>query len=44
MLIDDVVSGLDWATRNRVWSRVFGPLGLFRQQGTTVILATHTCK
>lgn len=44
MVIDDALSGLDWDTRSRVWNRVFGPVGLFRQQGTTVLLATHNCK
>jgi len=44
LVIDDVLSGLDWKTRDLVWSRVFGPNGLLRSQGSSVILATHSCK
>lgn len=44
MFIDDVLSGLDWATQRHVWTRVFGPSGLLRKNNATVILATHTCK
>lgn len=44
VLVDDVLSGLDWKTQDHIWSRVFGPTGLFRQSGTTVVLATHTRK
>lgn len=41
VFIDDVLRGLDWRTEECVWNRVFGPNGLLRQHGTTVILATH---
>lgn len=44
MIIDDVLSGLDWATEEIVWKRVFGPQGLLLEQGVTVILATHAGK
>lgn len=40
-IIDDILSGLDWVTEEAVWENVFGQRGLFRQQGVTVVLATH---
>ena len=44
MVVDDVLSGLDWATQRHVWNRVFSQNGLFRKSRSTVILATHACK
>ncbi|OAA69268.1 ABC transporter, transmembrane domain, type 1 [Akanthomyces lecanii RCEF 1005] len=41
VLVDDVLSGLDWATQQFVWDQVFGPSGLLRRNGVTVVLATH---
>ena len=41
-IIDDMLSGLDQATEEFVWNNVFGPHGIFRQHGITVILATHS--
>lgn len=41
LLVDDVLSGLDWATQRLVWDQVFGPSGLLQKQGITVVLATH---
>ncbi|EHL02078.1 putative Uncharacterized ABC transporter ATP-binding protein/permease [Glarea lozoyensis 74030] len=41
-IIDDMLSGLDRSTEELVWNNVFGPRGIFRQYGVTVILATHT--
>lgn len=43
IVIDDVLSGLDWSTQREVWNRVFGPKGLLQGSKTTVILATHAC-
>ncbi|KAJ6439410.1 ABC multidrug transporter [Purpureocillium lavendulum] len=44
ILVDDVLSGLDWSTQGHVWAGVFGPQGLLRRNQTTVILATHYIK
>ena len=44
VVIDDVLSGLDWTTQEFVWDNVFGRHGIFRQHGITVILATHAGK
>lgn len=41
MFIDDVLSGLDWATQRFVWKEVFGASGLLRKNGVTAVLATH---
>ena len=41
MLFDDVFSGLDKMTQKNVFGRVFGPEGLLRRWGTTVVLGTH---
>lgn len=40
-IIDDMLSGLDWATEEFVWDNIFGPRGLLRQHRTTIVLATH---
>ncbi|KAK5998615.1 ABC multidrug transporter B [Cladobotryum mycophilum] len=42
MIIDDILSGLDWTTQRHVWDQVFGRAGLLRQHGIAVILATHS--
>ncbi|UNI24672.1 hypothetical protein JDV02_010402 [Purpureocillium takamizusanense] len=44
LFIDDVLSGLDWATQAHVWTQVFGPQGLLRRSQSTVVLATHFVK
>ncbi|OAA36504.1 ABC transporter, transmembrane domain, type 1 [Beauveria brongniartii RCEF 3172] len=41
VVVDDVLSGLDWATQHFVWDQVFGPSGLLRKNGVTAVLATH---
>jgi len=41
-IVDDMLSGLDRTTEEFVWNNVFGPHGIFRQHGITVILATHS--
>ncbi len=41
LILDDIFSGLDSATEDRVFEQVFGSNGLLRQQGATVIVATH---
>ncbi|EPE31810.1 P-loop containing nucleoside triphosphate hydrolase [Glarea lozoyensis ATCC 20868] len=41
LVVDDILSGLDSSTESLVFARVFGPQGLLRRQGRTVILATH---
>lgn len=41
IFVDDVLSGLDWATQRFVWDEVFGPAGLLRKHRITVVLATH---
>ena len=43
-LFDDVFSGLENHTANTVFSRVFGPEGILRKNGTTVMLATKSPK
>src|SRR3569833_139974 len=40
-VFDDPMSGLDTDTQHKVFSRVFGPDGILRQQRATVLLATH---
>ncbi|KAG9812596.1 putative ABC multidrug transporter, partial [Aureobasidium melanogenum] len=42
LVLDDVFSGLDADTEEKVFSRVFGPEGILRQRGTTVVLCTHS--
>lgn len=39
---DDVLSGLDAGTSRQIFSSVFGPRGLCKAHGMTVILATHS--
>jgi ATP-binding cassette subfamily C (CFTR/MRP) protein 1 len=44
VMIDDVLSGLDWTTEELVWDRCFGPQGLLRRHDVTVVLATHAVR
>ncbi|CZR69215.1 related to multidrug resistance-associated protein [Phialocephala subalpina] len=41
LMLDDVFSGLDATSEDRIFSRLLGKSGLLRQLGTTVILVTH---
>jgi ATP-binding cassette, subfamily C (CFTR/MRP), member 1 len=41
VLLDDVMSGLDAGTEDRMFNNLFGENGLFRAIGTTVIYATN---
>lgn len=43
MVVDDVLSGLDWATQRHVWKQVFSEEGILRKNGTTLVLTTHAC-
>jgi hypothetical protein len=40
-MLDDIFSGLDAETEEHIFNKLLGKNGLFRQLGTTVILATH---
>lgn len=40
-VFDDVLSGLDAVTKEHVFEHVFGPRGLLRKGGCTVVLSTH---
>ncbi|KAI8290986.1 ABC transporter [Colletotrichum sp. SAR11_57] len=42
IILDDTFSGLDSRTISRISTRLFGQDGHFRQNGISVILATHT--
>lgn len=42
VLVDDILSGLDWATEEHVWTNIFGPRGLLK--GSTVVIATHAIR
>ncbi|KAI1078911.1 ATPase-like protein [Whalleya microplaca] len=42
LVFDDVLSGLDNSLGEQVFHRVFGPTGLLRRRGATVVLCTHT--
>ncbi|KAF4814325.1 ABC transporter atnG [Colletotrichum tropicale] len=42
VILDDTFSGLDSRTVGRISTRLFGLDGYFRQNGISVILATHT--
>ncbi|KAG8422568.1 hypothetical protein J3459_010243 [Metarhizium acridum] len=44
VVLDDVLSGLDWITQRHVYNRVLAPKGLLRGSKTTVILATRACR
>ena len=41
LMLDDVFSGLDATSEERIFSRLLGTNGLLRRLGTTVILVTH---
>ncbi|KAH7323926.1 ABC transporter-like protein [Rhexocercosporidium sp. MPI-PUGE-AT-0058] len=41
LILDDVFSGLDATSEDRIFSRLLGKTGLLRQLGTAVILVTH---
>lgn len=43
-ILDDVLSGLDAVTEETVFRGVLGANGLFKRNGVTVILATHSSK
>lgn len=43
-ILDDVFSGLDADTEEQVFQRVFGPDGLLRRRGATVVLCTHSVR
>jgi ATP-binding cassette subfamily C (CFTR/MRP) protein 1 len=40
-MLDDIFSGLDAETEEHIFNKLLGKNGLFRQLGTTVLLATH---
>ena len=44
LIFDDVLSGLDPATEEQVFRRVFGPEGLLRNRNATAILCTHSVR
>jgi ATP-binding cassette subfamily C (CFTR/MRP) protein 1 len=41
LILDDVFSGLDATSEDRIFSRLLGKSGLLHRLGTTVILVTH---
>lgn len=41
-VFDDVFSGLDKITEQKVFTRIFARGGLLRKNGTLTVLATHT--
>lgn len=44
LVFDDIFSGLDADTEEIVFRQVFGPAGLVRQRGATVVLCTHSIR
>ncbi|XRM48571.1 hypothetical protein ABZX51_011487 [Aspergillus tubingensis] len=44
LVLDDVFSGLDADTEEKVFQQVFGSDGLLRQRGSTVVLCTHSVR
>jgi len=44
LIFDDILSGLDADTEELVFNRVFGPAGLLKQRGATVVLCTHSIR
>ncbi|KAF7622110.1 multidrug resistance-associated protein [Aspergillus flavus] len=44
LILDDVLSGLDADTEEQVFRQVFGPNGLLRRRGSTVVLCTHSVR
>ncbi|KAF3941853.1 hypothetical protein ABW19_dt0205581 [Dactylella cylindrospora] len=41
LLLDDIFSGLDAVTEERIFVRLLGPDGLLRRNSNTIVLATH---
>ncbi|KAI0802868.1 P-loop containing nucleoside triphosphate hydrolase protein [Xylaria sp. FL0064] len=44
LVLDDIFSGLDADTEEQVFRQLFGPDGLLRRRGTTVVLCTHSIR
>lgn len=44
LIFDDILSGLDADTEELVFNRVFGPAGMLKQRGATVVLCTHSVR
>ena len=44
LILDDVLAGLDGVTEMTILDRVFGPDGIVKRSGTSVVLATHAGK
>lgn len=44
LVLDDIFSGLDADTEDRITQQVFGPNGLLRRRKVTTILCTHSSK
>lgn len=44
LILDDVFSGLDADTEEKVFRGVFGPDGLLRKRGSTAVLCTHSVR
>ncbi|KAF3491610.1 Cyclic peptide transporter [Arthroderma uncinatum] len=42
MILDDVLTGLDQVTAQHILKRLFGPDGMFKKNGQTVVLATSS--
>jgi len=42
LVLDDIFSGLDAETEEHVFSHVFGPRGILRRRGATVVLCTNS--
>lgn len=41
LLVDDILSGADVGTSKQVFALIFGPRGLCKRHGMTVVLSTH---
>lgn len=44
LIFDDVLSGLDAGTENKVFNRVFGKEGLIRSSNMTIVAAASSSK
>lgn len=44
LVLDDIFSGLDADTEEKVFQQVFGPDGLLKERGSTVVLCTHSIR
>ncbi|CAG7951809.1 unnamed protein product [Penicillium salamii] len=42
IILDDALSGLDATTENHIFHNLFGPLGLLREIGTSIIVASSS--